>query len=45
MYTMQDLLQDGKVVMSRNMHGNILKMQKICGNTGKNVVVLGDGMR
>lgn len=30
MYTMQDLLQDDKVVMSRNMHGTILKMQKIC---------------
>lgn len=44
-YIMQDLLQDGKAMTSWKMRGTILKLQKICGNTGKNVVVLGDGMR
>ena len=29
-YTMQDLLQDGNVMTSWNMHETIMKMQKIC---------------
>ena len=44
-YIMQDLLQDGKVMTSWKMHRMMMKMQKICWNTGENLVALGDVWR